>query len=103
MEKLGLQDAETIECIQGDAAEVKKELDKYNWFYFFDPFDDFIMFQCIDNLCDSFKRHGRKMHIVNINPRYHDYIENTGFFRLTNQFLTNTRQKVVSVFETYDD
>lgn len=40
-EKVGidLYDGGQVSCIQGDAAAVKTELDGYNWFYYFDPFD----------------------------------------------------------------
>ena len=53
MDKLNLRHDGNIECIQGDAAEVNQQLDKYSWFYFNKPFDDSVFFKCIDYICES--------------------------------------------------
>lgn len=102
MERLSLNNVGdiTIECIQGDAAKVDKQLDKYNWFYFFNPFDDTIFKQCIDAICASLNRQNRKIHIIYNTPFCHKYIEETGVFRLMNQFTVEMRQRVVSVYES---
>ena len=101
MSKLNLKDNRDIECIQGNAAEIREQLDKYNWFFFFNPFDDYIFRQCIDNMCESLKRCERKIHIISIAPNSYRCIEETGRFRLTNQFTIDSRQRVVDVFESY--
>lgn len=54
----------------------------------------------MDNLCESIARKPRKAYIINILPRFHKYIEDTGKFVLTNQFDIMTRQRVVDVFVT---
>ena len=98
-EKLGVDPrGETVTCIHGDAAMVQKELDAYNWFYFFDPFGRELFQKVIDNICASIERKPRKVHIINILPRFHQYIQDTGKFVLTNQFDIMTRQRVVDVF-----
>lgn len=99
-QKLGidLEDNSNISCIQGDAANVTKDLDGYNWFYYFDPFEREIFEKTIHNICDSLKRKPRKIHIININPKYYDVILNSGCFELTNQFCVAMRQKVVDIF-----
>ncbi len=97
--KLGL--GKYAELLYGDAGELAEELDKYNWFYFFSPFDSFIFKKCIKALCDSYKRRKRKIHIVSIAPFEHECIQKTGIFRLTNQFTIDMRQRVVDVFESY--
>lgn len=99
MEKLGLNDR--VEMIYGDAGEVTKVLDKYNWFYFFNPFDSYIFEKCIESICNSYKRKMRKIHIISLGPFSHKYIEEKEIFRLTNQFTIETRQRVVDVFESY--
>lgn len=101
IKKLNL-DNKHIECILGDAGEVKEELDKYNWFYFFQPFDNTIFKKCISSICDSLNRYKRKIYIISIAPKSHCYIEETKQFRLTNQFTINTRQRVVDVYESYE-
>ncbi len=101
MSKLNLRDNRDIECIRGNAAEIREQLDKYNWFFFFNPFDDYIFRQCIDNMCKSLKRRGRKIHIISIAPNSYRCIEESGCFRLTSQFTIDSRQRVVDVFESY--
>ncbi len=101
-QKLGinLEDNKNISCLHGDAAEVKTELDAYNWFYYFDPFEKDIFRKTIENICDSLKRKPRRAYIININPQYHDIVLDSGYFELTNQFCIAMRQRVVDVFIT---
>lgn len=100
-ERLGiLPENKQVNCIHGDVASIKRELDEYNWFYFFDPFEENLFNQGIDNICESVERYPRKVSIINFLPRFHKKIINTGKFVLTNQFDIMTRQRVVSVFVT---
>lgn len=92
--------SQQINCMHGDAAKVRTELDAYNWFYFFDPFEKQIFEKVITNICESVQRNPRKVHIINILPRYHKVITDTGMFTLTNQFDIMSRQRVVDVFVT---
>ncbi len=97
--KLGIDpEGEMLSCIHGDAMDVTTELDLYNWFYYFEPFKRKTFAKTIDNIIESLKRRPRKIHIININPRYYDVILESGFFVLTNQFWIATRKKVVDVF-----
>lgn len=89
-----------VELLQMDAAKVTQELDSYNWFYFFDPFERQIFEPVIFNLCDSYRRKPRRIILICINPRYHDVIEKCGTFFMTNQFCAATRQKVVNIYTT---
>lgn len=91
-----------VELLQKDAAKVTQELDNYNWFYFFDPFERQIFEPVIFNLCDSYRRKPRKITLICINPRYHDVIEQCGEFFMTNQFCAATRQKVVNIYITIE-
>lgn len=98
-EKLGMDPkGEKVTCIHGDAAVVQEELDEYNWFYFYDPFEINVFEKVIQNICDSVRRVPRQVHIINILPRYHQLIINTGMFVLTNQFDIMSRQRVVDVY-----
>lgn len=47
---------DSVELICGDARNVKEELDAYNWFYFFFPFDKEIFEIVIDNIKQSYLR-----------------------------------------------
>lgn len=103
MDKLGLEkEGKIIECIQGDGAKVNEQLDRYNWFYFYQPFDDSVFRKCVDNICTSLKRCKRKLHIIHIIPLSHKCVEESGCFRLVNQFTIDTRQRAVNIYESYD-
>lgn len=95
---LGIDTKNTVSCILGDASKITGELDKYNWFYYFDPFEKDIFADTIKNISDSLKRKPRKITIININPTYHELVLKSGYFRLTNQFTVNMRQRVVDVY-----
>lgn len=99
MKKLNV-DEESIELICNDAVNLNAELDKYNWFYFFLPFDIHIFKQCIVNICKSYKRKQRKIKIISISPYSHNVIEETGVFRLIMELTIDMRQRVVHIYET---
>ena len=90
-----------VELICGDARELKTELDRYNWFYFFFPFDREVFEVVINNIKESYLRNKRKITIIYFTAMEYDFIESTEVFRLTNQFTVDSRQRVVGIFETY--
>ena len=96
-------DKNEVICIHGDAGECREVLDGYNWFYYFDPFERTVFVQTIKNIGDSLKRKPRRIHIININPTFHEDIVGSGFFALTNQFCVAMRQRVVDVFVTKNE
>ena len=99
--KLGVDPCgENVDCIHGDATLVKKQLDKYNWFYLFDPFEEEVFEKVVDNICESIERCPRRVTIINILPWYYRKIMQTNKFVLTNQFDIMTRQRVVNVYVT---
>lgn len=100
MYQLGL--GSRAELLYGDAGEVKEQLDKYNWFYFYNPFDEVILKKCAENIAESYERNKRKIHIIFFSPKNYACIEDTGVFRLTNQFTIDMRQRVVGIFESYE-
>lgn len=100
MRKLGLGEEDGVELICGDAGNLDTELDSYNWFYFFLPFDTYIFEKCMNSICRSYQRKKRKIHIISISPFSWKSIENTGIFRLVNQFTVDMRQRVVDVYES---
>ncbi len=100
MEKLKLN-RKIVQLLKGDAADLDEELDNYNWFYFFQPFDRFVFSACIKAITNSYGRNRRKIRIISISPTSHDIITGTEIFRLTNQFSIAMRQRVVDVYETF--
>ena len=91
-----------VELLHGDAAGLTTELDAYNWFYFYLPFDETITRKVIANIKESVKRTPRPVRIIFFSAMNHSYIEEDGIFRLTNQFTVDMRQRVVAVFEHRD-
>lgn len=87
-----------IELIHGDAGQLQNELDKYNYFYFFDPFKADIYIPCIKHICESYDRKPRKIILICINPKYNKEILGFNQIKLVNSFVTTTRQKVCNVY-----
>ena len=56
----------------------------------------------INNIKDSFIRKNRKIHIIYFTAMEYHFIEETGIFRLVNQFTVDSRQRVVGIFESND-
>lgn len=98
MKQLGILENTQLMC--DDAANISYELDGFNWFYFFLPFDNYTFEKCINQICKSYERKRRKLHIINISPYSNEIIETTQVFRLTTQFTVDMRQRVVNVYET---
>lgn len=89
-----------VELICGDARNVIRELDRYNWFYFFFPFDTDVFMVVLRNILESYQRKKRKLYLIYYTAMSYSFIEDTGAFRLTNQFTVDSRQRVVGIFET---
>ncbi|MCL5022902.1 MAG: class I SAM-dependent methyltransferase [Nitrospirae bacterium] len=78
-----------IECC--DAAEFK-QLDEYNYFYFFDPFPCVVMKDVLSNIEKSVIEHPRKVTIIYLNPFCHDLMESSNIFNKTGE-LANSEHK----------
>lgn len=91
---------ENVEVFCNDARNIDNELDDYNWFYFYLPFDNTIFEKCIENIYQSYRRNKRKIHIVSISPYSKDIFDDSDIFRLTNQFTIDLRQRVVHLYQS---
>ncbi|MFA5516563.1 MAG: class I SAM-dependent methyltransferase [Desulfuromonadales bacterium] len=69
-----------IQCC--DAADFK-QLDTYNYFYFFDPFPDVVMADVLGNIEQSLIDHPRKVTLIYLNPYCHELIESGTVFSKT--------------------
>lgn len=65
--------------ILGDATLIKKEIDSYNCFFFYDPFEGKSFTDVLDNICESYERYKRKVRIIYASPRCHRYVIESGF------------------------
>ena len=67
-----------VEIIHGDAS-VFDDIDRYNYFYIFNSFDDTIMKPFLRNIKASLSRTPRKIHIIYFNPLQHELLISEGF------------------------
>jgi len=81
IEKLNIKNVAIENC---DAAEFK-QLDEYNYFYFFDPFPCNVMQDVIDNIEKSILEQPRKATIIYLNPLCHELIESGDIFTKTKE------------------
>lgn len=77
--EISQNEAEII-CYLGDAAQMDLELDKYNWFFLFNPFSECVMRSVLDNICKSMRRRARVLRIFYAEPISHNMILETGKF-----------------------
>jgi len=71
-----------VTCYLADASKLVQQLDDYNWFFLFNPFSWHIVWIVLQNICDSYIRKPRKLHIFYAEPIGHDLIMKTGMFRV---------------------
>lgn len=82
---------------EGDVSVFTK-LDEYNWFYFFQPFDSYILLEkCLKNIRNSLERSPRKATCIFINPINEKLFLENGFV-LWNAFTVAMKQRVVKVY-----
>jgi SAM-dependent methyltransferase len=77
IEKLNLKNIEITCC---DASEFK-QLDDFNYVYFFDPFPAVVMLDVIKNIEESIRKVPRRVTIIYLNPFCHDLIETKSAFK----------------------
>jgi SAM-dependent methyltransferase len=64
--------------IHVNAVDFKIE-DEVNVFFFFNPFNEIVLSEVIDNILFSLKKNKRIIHVAYINPRYKQLFMNAGF------------------------
>lgn len=78
-----------ISCYLGDAVQLNKELDGYNWFFLFNPFSWEVTEQVLENICKSMERKKRKIFIFYAEPIGHQLIMETEKFKVTERICSN--------------
>lgn len=78
LKKLKAKKTEIFLC---DASKFKT-IDKYTYFYFFNPFPNIIMRKVLDNIYQSLAKVPRKITILYFNPLCHDAFIEKGVFKL---------------------
>ncbi|GAL90865.1 rRNA adenine N-6-methyltransferase family protein [Jejuia pallidilutea] len=77
LHKLGVKKSKIYNC---DASDFK-ELDLYNYFYFFNPFPGNVMADVIGNIEDSNKKYPREITIIYYVPNHENEILKSGNFK----------------------
>lgn len=75
---------ENVDIVCSDAADFK-DLDAYNYFYFFDPFPCHVMQDVIDNIEKSVLSRPKAVTIIYLNPQCHDLVESSNIFKKTKE------------------
>lgn len=85
--------------LQGDAAGVTAEIDDYNYFYMYDPFEGKLFSDVIHNLEDSYQRKSRSMVLIYSVPSCHEAVVKNGYFKLCKQIKTDfLDDKIVNIY-----
>ncbi len=93
--KVGVS-AENI--INGDAALIKNELDEYNYFFMYNPFEGKTFRDVIDNIEESWNRKRRHIIFIYSGPYCHRYVVAHRIFRLSKQIYTDYSVRNVNVY-----
>ena len=84
--KMGM---DTNRIIRGDASGLKNEIDEYNYFFLYDPFEGNQFERTINNISDSFERNNRKITIIYASPQCDAIIQKNTDFVLTKRIEAN--------------
>lgn len=95
--KMGI---DTSGVLHADAAKVTKELDQYNYFFMYNPFQGETFRQVIKNLQDSYMRKNRTMYLIYSGPYNHDLVIKDGIFKHSKTIKTDYAVKNVRIYCT---
>jgi len=89
-----------IDLFLMDAANFA-DLDRYNMFYFFNPFPEIVMKQVVQNIIDSIKNNPRKATIVYMSPAYNDLIVSTNVFSIKGRHFFEQSTNRVTIYSNF--
>lgn len=84
--------------INGDAALIMSELDDYNYFFMYNPFQGETFCQVINNIEESWQRKRRRITFIYSGPYCHRYVVEHGVFRLSKQIYTDYSVRNVNIY-----
>lgn len=84
--------------INGDAALVKYELDEYNYFFMYNPFQGETFCQVIKNIEESWERRRRRIIYIYSGPYCHEEVIRHGIFKLSKQICTDYSIRNVNIY-----
>ncbi len=86
--------------INDDAAKVAEQLDNYNYFFMYNPFQGQTFEAVVRNLEDSFKRKKRKMCVIYSGPYCHEILVRNEIFKFSKTIKTDYSVKNVRIYCT---
>lgn len=86
--------------IRGDARNITEELDEYNYFYMYNPFDGELFNVVIKNLENSYLRKKRRMTLIYSGACLHSKVVDGGIFLLTKIVDTDFWLRDVHIYTT---
>lgn len=86
--------------LNADAAQICEELDEYNYFYLYNPFQGDTFKAVINNIEKSWNRNKRRITIIYSGPYCHQSIVEHEIFRLSKQIYTDFFIRMVNIYIT---
>ena len=99
-DKLGLNKALLI---NGDARLITTELDQYNYFFMYNPFQGETFSQVIYNIEKSWYRNIRRIVLIYSGPYCHNEVIKHGLFKLTKKIYTDYAVRNVNIYMIPDN
>lgn len=90
----------TTNMIHGDAALIYEELDKYNYFFMYNPFQGSTFERVIKNIEESWQRNRRYITLIYSGPYCHSAVVEDGLFTLSKQIYTDYSVRNVNIYTT---
>ncbi len=81
-----------ITIVNKDAQEYK-DIDNFNYIYFYNPFGKSVFINVLENIEHSIKQNPRSIKIIYKNPIHHEIIEEKGLFKMTGEYETEYNNK----------
>ena len=95
LEKCGVAD---YKLWNDNALNIREELDRYNFFYMYNPFVGETFWGVIKNLEDSYLRNRRKMYLLYSGVSCHADVVHNGYFRLSKRINNDYWNKYTNIY-----
>lgn len=98
-QKLKIKD---LRLFQADARQFK-DIDAYNYFYFYNPFPCEIMAVVLQNIIDSIEKSPRSVKLIYCNPSCHELIVNCGYFSQLKRYEGEVDWGTIIVYQSISE
>lgn len=83
-----------------DASLLTKELDEYNYFFMYNPFQGYTFKKVIMNMEESYHRRKRNMILIYSGPYCHDIVVENHIFKLSKEIYTDYSVRYVYIYRS---